>query len=204
MVDLQSGRLPNLNQMDQDDAGVSKRTFLQKHGIVRSAIRKDLIFFAIPAILVFFVGMLVSTLHWWVRMTAILKNSLKHPERFSLLTVNNLLGLGLITLGFIILIVAHLTIGRFQASTLIIREDHQLITHGIYSLVRHPIYLGVILVAMGIPICTASLYGFLIMSALVPVFLVRIRLEEKLLVEEFGEVYLVYRRRTRKLIPFIY
>ena len=50
----------------------------------------------------------------------------------------------------------------------------------------------------------SSLYGFLTMSTLVPIFLNRIRMEEKLLTEEFGDEYQINRRATRKLVPFIY
>ncbi len=74
--------------------------------------------------------------------------------------------------------------------------------HGIYSLVRHPIYLGVILVAIGISVISTSLFGFLIMSLLFPFFL--IRFEESLLNEEFGDAYRNYQEKTRKLISFIY
>ena len=113
-------------------------------------------------------------------------------------------GFILILIGFVILFVAHLTIGRFHASTLVIRKDHQLITHGIYRFTRHPIYLGVITAAIGIAVYSSSLSGLVIMSALIPIFLNRIRMEERLLVEEFGDAYRRYRETTRKLFPFIY
>ncbi len=85
-----------------------------------------------------------------------------------------------------------------------IRNKHQLITHGIYRLVRHPIYLGVIVVALGIAVYSSSLGGFVIMCALGPIFLNRIRMEERLLIEEFGDAYRKYKETTHKLIPFIY
>ena len=42
------------------------------------------------------------------------------------------------------------------------------------------------------------------MSALIPIFLNRIRMEERLLTEEFGDEYRAYKEATRKLIPFVY
>jgi protein-S-isoprenylcysteine O-methyltransferase Ste14 len=60
------------------------------------------------------------------------------------------------------------------ASTLVIREGYRLITHGIYRFTRHPVYIGVIAVCFGVPVYAASGYGFLTMSALVPIFLNRI------------------------------
>jgi protein-S-isoprenylcysteine O-methyltransferase Ste14 len=54
------------------------------------------------------------------------------------------------------------------------------------------------------PVFAGSLYGLLTMSALIPVLLYRIRIEERLLTEEFGDAYRSYRDATSKLIPFIY
>ena len=64
--------------------------------------------------------------------------------------------------------------------------------------------MGAIMVCIGIPVYASSLYGLLTMLALIPVFLIRIRLEERMLTEEFGDAYRRYRKTTRKLIPFIY
>ena len=60
------------------------------------------------------------------------------------------------------------------------------------------------MVFTGLPLYAASLYGFLTMTALIPIFLNRIRLEEQLLVEEFQDAYQKYKEATKKLIPFIY
>ncbi len=57
---------------------------------------------------------------------------------------------------------------------------------------------------IGVPVFVSSLYGLLIMSALVPVFLNRIRVEERMLTDEFGDSYRTYKKATSKLIPFIY
>ena len=57
---------------------------------------------------------------------------------------------------------------------------------------------------IGAPVYASSYYGLLIMSALIPIFLNRIRIEERMLTEEFGDAYRKYRKATRKLIPFVY
>jgi protein-S-isoprenylcysteine O-methyltransferase Ste14 len=57
---------------------------------------------------------------------------------------------------------------------------------------------------MGAPVYAPSLYGFLVLSLLIPIFLNRIRMEEEMLTEEFGDAYRAYRETTSKLIPFIY
>ena len=121
-----------------------------------------------------------------------------------MLSAQRIAGLALVVTGFIILLVGAGTLGRSHSSTLVIRENHRLITHGIYRFTRHPIYLGVIMVCIGLPVYASSWVGVLIMSALIPLFLYRIRLEEKLLSEEYGDAYRTYVEATRKLIPFIY
>jgi protein-S-isoprenylcysteine O-methyltransferase Ste14 len=121
-----------------------------------------------------------------------------------IISVQCIAGLALVVIGFTILLVAQITIRRSYSSTLVIREDHQLVTHSVYRFTRHPIYLGVIMVCIGVPVFTSSLYGLLIMPALIPIFLNRIRIEERMLTEEFGDVYRMYMEATSKLIPFIY
>jgi protein-S-isoprenylcysteine O-methyltransferase Ste14 len=171
---------------------------------VRSAIKKDLLYFALPAILVWAAGLAFCAGDGFDGAGDLASTTGDIINRPGSLSVQVLVGFALIVIGFVILFVAHLTIGRFHVSTVAIRKDHQLITHGIYRFVRHPIYLGVIIIASGIPVYCSSLGGFLIMSALIPIFLNRIRMEERLLIEEFGDAYRGYRETTRKLIPFIY
>ncbi len=56
----------------------------------------------------------------------------------------------------------------------------------------------------GVLVYASSLYGFLTMSVLIPITINRIRMEEKILTEEFGDAYRAYKKATSKLIPFIY
>jgi len=102
------------------------------------------------------------------------------------------------------MIVSQATLWRNYSGTVVIRVDHQLITHGIYRFTRNPMYLGLIMGVTGLPVYVASLYGFLTSLILIPIILNRIRLEEKLLTEEFQGAYQKYKETTKKLIPFIY
>ena len=102
------------------------------------------------------------------------------------------------------MLVGQTTLWRNYSGTVLIREDHQLITHGIYRFTRNPIYLGVIMALTGIPVYAASLYGLLSSVVLVPIVLNRIRLEEELLTQEFQDAFVRYKGTTKKLIPFIY
>jgi protein-S-isoprenylcysteine O-methyltransferase Ste14 len=79
-----------------------------------------------------------------------------------------------------------------------------LITTGPYRLVRHPIYLGFALLAMGQALAFGSWPALMIvLSGIVPTFAWRARAEETLLTRTFGERYAVYRQRTKMIIPYL-
>jgi protein-S-isoprenylcysteine O-methyltransferase Ste14 len=83
-------------------------------------------------------------------------------------------------------------------------EGTGLVTTGPYRLVRHPIYLGLALLAMGQALAFGSWPALMIaVSGIVPTFAWRARAEEKLLDDTFGERYAVYRRRTKMIIPHL-
>jgi len=78
------------------------------------------------------------------------------------------------------------------------------VTTGPYRLVRHPGYLGFILSVMGIALALGSLAALACEIIAVGFILWRIRREEAMLAERFGEEYRQYARKTRRLVPFIY
>jgi protein-S-isoprenylcysteine O-methyltransferase Ste14 len=116
----------------------------------------------------------------------------------------NILGILIFIAGLIITVNAQVTLKLNYSSMLRIREGHQLITHGIYKYVRHPVYSGVILRAFAIPIYAMSLQGFLFALTGIALFNYRIGVEEKMLIEEFGDEYLEYTKATWKLLPYIF
>ncbi len=184
---------------------MARRGYLEKRGIARSAIRKDLLFFALPALTVFTLGLIVCGRDEYDGMVGTLFRMLFDSEVARRLSVSKIVGLVLMIIGFAIAFTAVFTLKKFYASTLVTRVDHRLITHGIYGLVRHPIYLGVLLICLvALPVYSSSAWGFLILSLLIPIVLGRIRMEERLLTEHFGDAYREYKSSTRKLIPFVY
>lgn len=94
--------------------------------------------------------------------------------------------------------------GLLDSARLKIVEGHQLITDGVYSHIRHPLYLGEILRNIGFTLILFSLYG-LVLVIVGSLFLpFRIEIEERLLLEKFGQEYEEYRKRTKRLIPYVY
>jgi protein-S-isoprenylcysteine O-methyltransferase Ste14 len=84
-------------------------------------------------------------------------------------------------------------------------ESHALVDHGVYKYIRHPGYLGQILIFTGTAMAQSSWVSVLCM--IFPVLLgfsIRIRIEERFLLEHLGSEYAAYRHRTRKLIPGVY
>jgi protein-S-isoprenylcysteine O-methyltransferase Ste14 len=116
----------------------------------------------------------------------------------------NVVGALIFIVGLVISVNAQMTLKLNYSGMLRIREGHQLITHGIYNYVRHPVYTGTLLRAFAIPIYVTSLLGFLFALMGIPLFIYRIGVEEKMLFEEFGDEYLEYTKDTWKLIPYIY
>ena len=184
---------------------MARRGFLARHGIVRSAMREDILYFGLPAFVVFVLGLIVSARDGYDGMVSTLWRVLWHPQEVAQLSTAKLVGLVLMLAGFTVAFIGVFTLKRCYASTLVIREDHQLVTHGVYRFVRHPIYLAVLVICVGaLPVYSSSLWGCVTMSALIPLVLNRIRIEERLLTEHFGDAYRAYRAATSKLIPFIY
>jgi protein-S-isoprenylcysteine O-methyltransferase Ste14 len=115
------------------------------------------------------------------------------------------IGLVLIVLGLIIRWFAILKLKEFFTVTVSIQKDHRVVDTGIYKYSRHPAYLGSLLSFLGLGLALQNWLSILVIF--VPIFCAlsyRIYVEEKVLIEEFGEVYLSYSVRTKKLIPWIY
>jgi protein-S-isoprenylcysteine O-methyltransferase Ste14 len=80
-----------------------------------------------------------------------------------------------------------------------------LVTTGPYRLVRHPIYLGLALLAMGEALAFGSWPALMIvLSGIVPTFAWRAHAEEALLSQKFGESYAFYRNQTKMIIPYLF
>lgn len=83
-------------------------------------------------------------------------------------------------------------------------RDSGLVTTGPYRLVRHPIYVGLSLLAMGEALAFGSWPAVVVVtSAIVPTFVWRARAEEILLAGTFGERYAHYRKHTKMMIPYL-
>lgn len=107
--------------------------------------------------------------------------------------------------GLIIRIVSIQTLKQHFTYTVTEIEHHELIDSGLYKNIRHPGYLGQILVFLGTSISLSNWFSIIFM--MIPVligFINRIRVEEDFMIKQFGQKYIDYQQRTKKLIPAIF
>lgn len=121
------------------------------------------------------------------------------------LLVLRVLGMMLIMSGLAARYLSRKALGTQYSVFVETSSEHRLVTDGIYRKVRHPAYLGLLCLFVGIPLCEGSWGGLLIAVLLgLPALMYRIKIEESALAEWFGEEFLTYSRNTRRLIPFIW
>jgi protein-S-isoprenylcysteine O-methyltransferase Ste14 len=95
-------------------------------------------------------------------------------------------------------------LGHRFSGLVAIQPGHQLVTSGIYRVVRHPSYLGLLIGSLGWALAFRSGVGVLLVACMFAPLLARMRAEENLLRSHFGAQYDAYSARTSRLIPGIY
>jgi len=117
----------------------------------------------------------------------------------------SIVGLFIIATGIIFRIWAIHTLGKHFTATVQIKQDHQLITSGPYSIVRHPSYLGAMWAMVGTSVFLNSIIGIIIsVVCMFYAYYIRITTEERALSDLFGKEYSEYQKKVKKLIPFIW
>jgi len=95
-------------------------------------------------------------------------------------------------------------LGRRFSGLVAIQPGHTLVTNGIYGVIRHPSYLGLLVNSLGWGLTFRSGIGLLLTALLILPLIARIQAEERLLGTQFGDEYNAYRARTSRLIPGLY
>jgi len=145
-----------------------------------------------------------ASLVWLVALAATAMDFLRHWREGYHFGIVNWIGLALMVAGVGIRVLARRALhGRFSYALRLVK-GHELVQEGIYRYVRHPGYTGDLLFHFALTMALSSLRGFLVMLLLIPCFVYRMGLEERMLLERFGETYRQYMARTKRLIPFIY
>jgi protein-S-isoprenylcysteine O-methyltransferase Ste14 len=114
------------------------------------------------------------------------------------------LGVALIAAGGTLRIAPVFVLGRRFSGLVAIQPGHRLVTSGLYGVIRHPSYLGLLVASLGWGLAFRSGVGVLLtVPTLLPI-LARIRAEEALLQNTFGAEYDAWRARTSRLIPGVW
>lgn len=115
------------------------------------------------------------------------------------------IGMPLIGIGFIIRVYSILTLKQFFTYSVAQVENHEIIQTGLYKYIRHPGYLGQLIIFLGISISISNWCSILAMMLPITLaYLYRIKVEERLMLDQFGENYSDYQHRTKRLLPMIY
>ena len=100
---------------------------------------------------------------------------------------------------------SHADLGTNWSITLEVREEHRLITEGVYRRIRHPMYSALVLYgaahALVIPNWVAGPSNLVAFAVL---FALRVRAEERMMLEQFGDEYRAYIARTKRLVPGVW
>ena len=108
-------------------------------------------------------------------------------------------------IGFLVRVIGQVSLGKNFSLMVRIRQDHTLIRRGIYRYIRHPMYTGMFMIAIGMCIMMQSIIGIAItLFLLVPVGIYRVKVEETALRKRFGKEYEKYQQSTKRFVPFLF
>ena len=115
----------------------------------------------------------------------------------------SVIGILLLLSGTVFSLWSRWSLGRIWTISATIKEGHKLVTSGPYFVSRNPIYTGLLTMLLGSVLINGfrSLFYYFIVAIIT--FEIKIIAEEKILIEEFGDEYLNYKKRIPRLVPNI-
>jgi len=148
-----------------------------------------------------FVGMAVWAVALILPFITIFSNGLAIAD-YEIITSLRVLGSFIFVAGLWVLWRSHVDLATNFSPSLFIRKNHTLVTTGIYRKIRHPMYLSFCMWALGQALLIENwLAGPLGLLAFVFIYLFRVEAEEQQLLEQFGNEYELYQKKTGRLLP---
>ena len=114
------------------------------------------------------------------------------------------MGLTVLVAGVALRLGPMLELGRRFVSVVAVQPEHTLHTRGFYARIRHPSYLGILLMDVGFVGVFRSTLGLALLPVVFWMFRRRMDVEETFMVEQFGTEYRAYMERTRRILPGVY
>lgn len=106
-------------------------------------------------------------------------------------------------LGVVVAVWARRTLAGNWSSDVTFKKDHELIRRGPYRFVRHPIYTGILMMCLGTAIEIARLRAWLAVPLMAIAFWIKLKQEERLMLQHFPDEYRAYRKEVKALVPFV-
>lgn len=113
------------------------------------------------------------------------------------------IGVAIVACGLGFAIWARHTLGSNWSGIVTLKQNHELVRSGAYRWVRHPIYTGLLFAFAGSALARGEWRGVLAVAIVFFALWRKLRLEERWMVETFGDAYLRYRSEVPALIPFV-
>jgi protein-S-isoprenylcysteine O-methyltransferase Ste14 len=113
------------------------------------------------------------------------------------------IGVAVLVFGLAFSIWARRTLGRNWSGVVTVKQDHELVRSGPYRFVRHPIYTGLLIAFVGTAIARGEWRGIVAILIVFAALWRKLKVEERFMIETFGDAYLRYRAEVRALIPFV-
>jgi protein-S-isoprenylcysteine O-methyltransferase Ste14 len=113
------------------------------------------------------------------------------------------IGAAVTVAGLLFAIWARQYLGTNWSRSVTIKQDHELITTGPYTLVRHPIYTGILSGFLGTTIALSQVRGIIGFVLIFLVLWAKLRMEEEWMRSQFGETYATYAHHTAALVPYL-
>lgn len=112
-------------------------------------------------------------------------------------------GVAISAFGLWFAIWARKTLGKHWSGELTVKEGHEIVKSGPYRFIRHPIYTGILCMGLGTAVTSNAWHGLLGFAVMSFAYARKIRMEERWLVDAFGEPYAEYKKSTWALVPGI-
>jgi protein-S-isoprenylcysteine O-methyltransferase Ste14 len=115
------------------------------------------------------------------------------------------IGAGLFALAIWLLWRSHADLGRNWTPTLGIRDEHTLVTQGIYGYIRHPMYAAHLVWGIAQVLMLPNwIAGYSLLIFTLPQYLLRMGAEERMMLEQFGQEYQDYMQKTGRIVPRLF
>jgi len=114
-------------------------------------------------------------------------------------------GVTCLTIGLWLFFRSHADLGTNWSVTLELRQEHRLVSQGVYRAIRHPMYAALTLYSVGQALVIPNwVAGFSNVIALAVLIALRLGAEERMMTEQFGDEYAAYSARTKRFVPGVW